>query len=418
MKINTTGLHPLFDQYSNDENRLTHALLHTIASSRWLLANFLKKFIGINYSFRGSTFQISTQKVPFSQQDLDPPEIDSVPDGWIVDEASNLGIVIEVKDIKNSKNTKQLKSHIKRVKKYQKPYLFIVTPDLKEPQHINALQENQNNVEIVWRSWDQTYRWLKGLQVLKSANKNKVQFLIESMLDYLELRREVLGFQGIFFRNNEFNVDEAKDILNAEMEELESTVRKLYPDLTNRRPAITKISNVGVWDCFGVKEGFTNDLHFTIGINEKCQDIALTIPNSAKKAWTQLKKIFSDDKLENELSSLLRPLRGKVPHIFIEFNQRHFIARRFGVNDGIMEFNIDTIGTSFRGKNSKTKEFPIWYPALKSAILNKGKVNAQVKFKSRFYLKETKGIDKPEFLKTATKTLETFKPLYTFLRNT
>ena len=42
MKIEKSGLHPLYDQYANDENRLTHALLHTVGSSEWLFSRFPK----------------------------------------------------------------------------------------------------------------------------------------------------------------------------------------------------------------------------------------------------------------------------------------------------------------------------------------------------------------------------------------
>jgi uncharacterized protein YktB (UPF0637 family) len=81
-----------------------------------------------------------------------------------------------------------------------------------------------------------------------------------------------------------------------------------------------------------------------------------------------------------------------------------------------MEFNIDTLGPPFRSKNSKAKEFPIWRQEMKDAITNKRRVNAQVMFKSRFYLKETKGIESSEFIKTAEKTVKAFRPLYDYLR--
>ena len=72
MKINQDGLHPLYDQYSNDENRLTHALLHTISSSKWLFSRFLKNLVGVNGPLGNETYEISTQKVPFSHGDKKP----------------------------------------------------------------------------------------------------------------------------------------------------------------------------------------------------------------------------------------------------------------------------------------------------------------------------------------------------------
>ncbi len=69
MKINKDRLHPLYDQYSNAENRLTHALLHTIGSSPFLFSRFLKNIVGISDNLSGGIFEISTQKVPFSHGD-------------------------------------------------------------------------------------------------------------------------------------------------------------------------------------------------------------------------------------------------------------------------------------------------------------------------------------------------------------
>ena len=80
-----------------------------------------------------------------------------------------------------------------------------------------------------------------------------------------------------------------------------------------------------------------------------------------------------------------------------------------------MEFDIDTLGSPFSSKESKAKKFPVWKQALKEAIINKKNVNAQVMFKSRFYFNKTKGIDTPEFIKTAEKTIVAYKPLFEFL---
>ena len=351
MKINKNRLHPLYDQYSNQENRLTHALLHSIGSSEWLLCRFLKYIIGYEISLTGETYEISTQKTPFSYGDENQEDIESIPDAWIVDENSRLGIVIEVKDRKNSLSLSQLRSHANKVKNYKYPYLLVITPDLKLPKKITDLEQKENErLHIVWRSWDEIYRWLINLNIPKSSQRTKDQFLVTSMREYLERRREVLGFQGIYFPSG-FNVLEAKAILNAEMEELKSNVTELYKNLDKRRPAITTFSQESVWDCFGSEEGFTADLHLTLGMHEKSHHIALTVPNSAKKAWSRLKKVFSDEANQEQLFSILKSLRNEVPHLFIEFNQRHFVARKFGVSDGYMEFDIDTLGAPFRKKD-------------------------------------------------------------------
>lgn len=415
MKIIKTALNPLYDQYSNQENRLTHALLHTVVSSKWLLSRFLKQIVGVDMPLGGETLEISSQKIPFAHGDDNTKAVESIPDGWIVTEGTKLGVAIEVKDKKNVISIRQLEGHCRRIIGYDHPYLLVISPDLTRHRKVDQFQRKKRNVRVIWRSWVEIYRWLINLNISKSAQLKKSQFLVSSMKEYLERRREVLGFLGIYFPSG-FNVTEAKWILDSEMEALQPFMVGSYKKLLQRRPAITTFSQESVWDCFGSEAGFTSDLHITLAIHEKYHDISITVPNSAKHAWSRLKKIFADDANLKELFSILEKLRHQVPHLFIEFNQRHFIAQKIGVRDGYMEFNIDTLGAPFKRRTSKTKEFPIWFPAIKGAIENKRKINAQVMFKARFYLTETKGIDKPQFINVAESTIETFKPLYQFLR--
>jgi hypothetical protein len=417
MKINRGRLNPLYDQYANEENRLTHSLLHTIGSSETLFSRFLKDVVGINTSTAGKEYEISTQKEPFFYGDDDQEKVESIPDAWIVDGSSEIGISIEVKGRRSSLKLSQLRSHLNRVKGYKHPYLLVITPDLRKPEKINQIVQNgRRHSTIVWHSWNEIYNWLVELPIRKSTQKTKELFLITAMREYLERRREVLGFQGIKFERG-FNVSDAKIILNAEMEELGPIVKSLYRDLLKRRSAITTFSEESVWDCFGNQKGFTSDLHLTLSIHPNWHDISITIPNSAKKVWSRLRSIFSNVENEKKLLSILNILRKKVPHLFIEFNQRHFIAQRLGIRDGYIEFNIDNLGPPFKNRGSKVKEFPIWWKTIKEAILNRKGINGQVMFKSRFFFAD--GIvEKAQFIRKAEYTVKAYIPLYDFLRKT
>jgi hypothetical protein len=262
VKIIKTGLHPLYEQYSNNENRLTHALLHTIGSSKWLFSRFLIKIVGLPALPRNALYEISTQKAPFAEGDNDPEQIESIPDAWIVDGTSSLGIAIEVKDKKNSIRLDQLRKHANRIKSYSHQYLLVITPDREWPDQIGEFERKEGKkLKIIWHSWQEVYRWLKDLANTPSLKKSMEEFLIVSIQEYLERRSEVLGFEGIKFPGG-FDVAVAKNILNAMMEELEPSVRMLYRDLGDRRPAITTFSKWGVWDCFGIRGiKFTEDLH-------------------------------------------------------------------------------------------------------------------------------------------------------------
>ena len=414
MKIDCTRLNSIYDQYSNEENRLTHALLHTIASSNNIFSDFLTKFLAIKSLHKSGIFEISTQKVPFNHGDDKKEKVQSIPDGWIINEKTNFGIAIEVKDKKNNIRIGQLKSHINRIKTYDDPYLVVITPDINMPIKLNDLDQlDYPNLRILWKSWDEIYWWL--INLVKERIDKKDVFLAKSMLEYLERRREVLGFQGIFF-NKGFNVDEAKEILKSEMDELQPYVKSLYKGLVKRRGAITTMSVKSVWDCFGHEDGFTNDIHITISINEESHNIAMVVPNSSGKAWRRLKNIFSNDNLQNKLISILARLRSKVPYLYAEFNQRHYVTRQKAIQDGKLFFSLDAVGEPFQQKETKTKLSPIWFQALQEAIINKRKLNGQVAFISIFFLNETKDIDNPKFINTVKTTLSNIKPLYEYLK--
>jgi len=189
MKIDKDRLHPLYDQYSNTENRLTHALLHTIGSSSFLFSGFLKNIVGINDNLSGGIFEIATEKVPFSSGDDDQKEVESIPDAWIINEQKGIGVVIEVKDIKNSIRIGQLTKHASQIKNYNNPYLLVITPDLKRPAKIDALKrKSQKKLNIVWCSWDEVYRWLSELQKSQLSKRKMDEFLIKSMQEYLDRR--------------------------------------------------------------------------------------------------------------------------------------------------------------------------------------------------------------------------------------
>lgn len=285
-----------------------------------------------------------------------------MPDGRIIDKQGGLGILIEVKDQKNSVRMGQLRSHLRRLSNYENSILLVITPDLVLPQKIDSLnEESQKITNIVWKSWNDLYAFFNQCRENIFHQLPKERYLLDALLEYLEQRSEVLGFQGIKFRRG-FDVEKAKKILAAEMDELQDTALAFFPMLTGRRGAITTaFSKSAVWDCFGVSEVFTSDIHITVSIHEAYQDISLTVPHRARQRWKRLKYIFSSDENERALFKILKELRLTVPDLFLEFIQRHFLYQRKGIRDAYLEFHIDTFGAPFLDDNSKVKEFPIWF---------------------------------------------------------
>ena len=78
MRIDKSRLNPLHHQYSNQENRLTHALLHTVTSSKWIFPQFMRQIANITEPIKRKNFEVTTQKVPFQHGDKDPVKIESI----------------------------------------------------------------------------------------------------------------------------------------------------------------------------------------------------------------------------------------------------------------------------------------------------------------------------------------------------
>ena len=187
MIINKSKLNPLYDQYSNAENRLTHALLHTVSSSNWLFSRFLRDLFNVNIPAVRSEFEISTQKVPSGRGDLDPEQVQSVPDAWIIEKQSKLGIAIEVKAEEGKLRRDQLLGHVRRIRNFGYQYLFVITAHHEKPKEMVELERSNEGrkLRVEWRSWDQVYVWLAKLRTEKTRKREPESFLVDSMREYM-----------------------------------------------------------------------------------------------------------------------------------------------------------------------------------------------------------------------------------------
>src|SRR5687768_12156786 len=79
----------IFDQYSQPENRITHALIVALNEDRWLLAKFLNELVGVNYPRDLKNLQVLEQQFPGEETENDEEEAEQrgIPDGWIFDES-------------------------------------------------------------------------------------------------------------------------------------------------------------------------------------------------------------------------------------------------------------------------------------------------------------------------------------------
>jgi PD-(D/E)XK nuclease superfamily len=407
-----SGLPNIFDQYSVDENRVTNALLQTLAASPSLTRSFLRHFLNLRLRSRRPAIVISAQKRPKAlgdRTDTARAESDknSVPDGWIYCEDEDWVVVLESKIYRNSVRPEQLAGHLRGVRSSNSTYLLVLTPDKKKPKPL--LLSKFKKARVVWHPWEKIHRWVARSKDIKSS-QSAAGLLTRRLKEYLEMYEDLSEFQGIDFSEG-FEPQRAKLLLKSLMDKIRGDVLGIY-DLPISRPRIP-VGVSGVWDCFGAKGGFTSDLHFSLGINlQNGTGISLTVPNGAKQRWRRLGEICENPALRNEFADVLWTVSSPVPEFWIGLNQRHFMGRTREVSDARLDFKVETFR---RRQKSGTKFFPLWFETLLSALQSRRRGNFQLGFSARFPFKYEK-MKTPEFADIALKTIKAFMPLYLMIK--
>ena len=404
-------LNNIFNQYHVEENRLTNSFLQTLAKNNDLLKTFLRS---LNISLkRNSEIIISCQKEPFSTgAEIENKEIESIPDGWlIIDE--NIAVVFETKISVKSVRPKQIESHIRKIRSYESKFLCLITPDAQPPIKETII----NGATVKWFSWRQIYELVTQFT---STTNGVGSFLINELKEFLLMKGDLVGFQGINFAGDQYNTDEAKTILKNLINEIKPDVLKKYPSLTGGRKALGEdvhahtVYHRSMWSCLGVEGNFKRDIHITLWLDETHLGIGMTIPNNAKDRWTRLRDVFRTDILFKKFEGKLFILRSKAPNLYLEFVQRHYLNRRKGIIDGILEVDVETIKSISK---SKVKPNPIFLNALREIIRNDKnyKYNGQLMIRTRFFYKDYPKVKRADFKNTVLKTINNFNEIYSFL---
>lgn len=403
-------LNNIFDQYDQEENRVTNAFLQTISKDKRLLKTFLLEYFDIRLA-ENSNVIISSQKVPFGLGDKkeDREKAEGIPDGWIIID-EEIALVFEAKIKRDMiKDNNQLLAHAKRIKGYGQKYLGVITPDEESPiKNISIL-----NVNVKWLSWRDVYKIVssgKGHQDLSGYLRNQLK-------EYLAMKEDLVGFQGIDYPSGLYNSREAKIIIKNLIGEIKPEILKGYPNLKFERKSYSKdvhpykVFHRSVWSCLAADKNFTKDLHVTFWVAETHFGMGITIPHNAGKRWTRLREIFSKDDPFDSFVSKLYQLREKLPNLYIEFVHRHYIGRKGNdIIDGILEMDIDTIKGS---ENVKANEN--WLEALRNLVKSKKGYNGQLMLITRFFYKDDPKIKTMAFKDEIIKTANNFKDIYDFL---
>lgn len=405
----------IFDQFSQPENKLTHALASTLAMDGKLARNFAKWAVGLNPE-AGKRIWVSQQNVPGDPGKLGEGDRRSLPDCCLFI-PERWCLVIESK-VTAPVVAEQLMRHRQMVRRsFLKVEVLALTADSNPPVPKG----------VHHRTWEGVFQWLStqpGASEFWGRHLREFMRLMESQ--FLEkgvtLPGALTTFDGVpFGPNHPYSYLEAKLLLKQAMDILRKRPRLKSlgrnPTLVGR-PAISGANERMVWDLLslapkGDDGKFTEWPHLTLGILQDKVEVMLTLPNGARtrfrKALTSLGRDGFLDLLTSISNEILRVGGKKVgttPTLLLL--QRHYPSRKIGVEDGRMKIDLRTISTK---KIGSVKSAPAWAGMAFDLFVRGGAANLQMQIGAEF-LHASKGLQGKEAIDRIEAVWLACKPLF------
>jgi hypothetical protein len=213
-----TTLRNIFDQYSQPENRVTHALMTALAEDRTLLGRFLHELVGVKAPIAASKLQVLEQQYPGEAEPSEEGlERRGIPDGWIFDD-NGWCVFIESKVLAKL-TAAQIRSHhrtaLKRGFRTVTAVAIAPHPPASPPP---------NTVLLEWRA---VYAWLRKHSSDSPWAARATAYLEIAEAKLIDSEQFVEGtltmFAGIpFGRERPFTYLEGKRVLELALVELRS----------------------------------------------------------------------------------------------------------------------------------------------------------------------------------------------------
>lgn len=372
----------LFDQYSQPENRLTHAFLSCLESDRLLLQRFINW--SIHRKVKGRQLEILEQSLPGERPDLSEEEAErrGLPDGCISDR-QGWALLIETK-FQASVTSDQIRRHLRTAKRRGLTDCTVLVLTVK-PVSLRL----GNGVFV--KQWTEVYEWLQS-QMRKSAWARICKDYLE-VAEAREVANEYLDkgtltvFSGIPFGKDEpYTYLQAKRLLSLFRDELcrdRRLVKQLGVDPGNRgRGAITGRSGNLVWDFIGLKlarnaKQFTQYPHLTLAILTQKLEIYVTVPNGISSrlrhnilgaSYEEFESLIG--KVTDALMKVVRSVPGSMPNVVVA--QRHFATQRSqGILDCSLRFDPRTAIKVHSSARGRVKQQPQWLRAAYESMRSK-----------------------------------------------
>jgi len=410
----------VFDQYTQPENRITHALVTALAEDQKLLRAFVRWVTGV--SAPAGKLHIVEQRLPGEPDEHS--EVDAarrgLPDAWIYND-DTWCLLIESKIAATLKND-QLLRHQKTAVRRGFERVNLLALDVIEPR--NSLPAG-----VVFRRWQDVYTWLAGKERESDWAGRVVQYLEVADNRWAEegyLKEGTLTtFSGIPFHADEpYNYLEAKRVLKLAMEELRNKkvlVREIGMDpKLGGRSSITGKDGIAVWDFLRLKgsttdEAFTKNPHLTLSIEHDRLLAMITVPHGIKtESRRRLVDLGSDgfqDLLEHVNRRLMKALgsaKGAAPWGIV-VQRRYPSQRAAAIVDAKIEYDLRTAFPA-TNKKSQVKVQTQWLQATYDALCHK-RSNLQVSVGAVFPYGFCPSTTKPEIINSISEVWLACKPL-------
>ena len=408
----------LFDQYTQPENRLSHALAICLHEDRTLLRKFLA-WIEAKPPVREGKLVVAEQNLPG-----DPPESEEeaerrgLPD--IVIHDGNAWCLLVESKVQAELTDDQLTRHERTLRRrgFDNVVRVVLT---KAGVNVRGT--------IVALTWSGLYEWLGR----DCAGREWAERLRAYLRDAeLRLAREgyltegtLTMFDGFQFSSeNPYTYGEGKRLLKLAMEELRKDralkALGMDPDAQGRG-AITGRGQRGVWDFLSLTDrpkhgSFTSYPHLTLSIHADHLQAAITIPNGVVSA---VRRRLIDLGVEGliELNAQIlkraRQIMSRGGWIEAYAVQQHFASQRSrAVVDARLDFKLETCHTG--GDKARVKRQPEWVK-LFAELLSRKKANIQFGYVVHLPW-GTKGLDSRESLALIVESWQALKPLLDTVR--
>lgn len=409
----------VFDQYTQPENRLTHALICTLDADRSLLKPFLK-WAGCDEIPHPNRLYITEQQIPGKPVSGDAEDGIGLPDGCVYSELG-WAMLIESK-ISSPVSLDQLRRHIATAKRHEfdNPFLLLLSID-KPPKHLPE--------RTVHKAWRDVYAWFRKHSGSSHWARTLTEYMeiFESRMiaEEYSIRGTLTMFDGLrFTTDNPYTYREGKRLIRLLGDELQQRkdLHKLGIDPKGqRRSAITGSGENRVWDYLPLKvasnaQEFTHFPHLDMGISRDEAVATLTIANGIKGGFRKKLKALGQDgfiDLLKEVEHSLRPILKASPEskAMVYALQRHYPSQRSaGIKDARLEADLRTITA---GGADGVKYQPEWVESIYQVMTNK-RSNIQLGIEVIFSY-ECKKIQSVKAVDLFAKSFVAMKPMIDFV---